>query len=77
MTDNSARNHFIALTAARMAGPLLILLGILIYNGRVGAITGDTAFWGGLASIAAGLFFLLVLVPQLIRRWRTPRDDAP
>jgi hypothetical protein len=77
MTNNSARNRFLILLGLRVGGPIMLLFGILVSNGRIFALAQTPARVIGGSIIAIGLIMLFVAAPRLARRWRTPGDDAP
>lgn len=67
-----ARNRFALLSVLRMAAAALIAMGIVVAYGRLDSISADMALPLGLALIAAGLIDIIVVIPMLTRRWRSP-----
>lgn len=68
MSDDVARLRFFMLNAVRVAGVVLVLLGILAARGVV-----DLPRVAAYAVIAVGLIDVFVVPQVLARRWRTPR----
>ena len=67
-----AAARFAIIQLVRVAGVALVLLGLAIQTGRVGALSGIPAAVG-YAFIAFGLVDVFVLPLVLARRWRTPK----
>lgn len=66
--EDTARNRWLVIQAARFSGAVLILAGILI---RYGTIPAPMAV--GIALMAAGLVDFFLVPVLLARKWRTPR----
>lgn len=69
--DALAKSRFTTILATRAGGAVAMLLGLWIW-------LGDPLRQGGLPAVGvplfvAGFVLSLVVVPILIRRWRTPR----
>lgn len=67
-----ARQRFAALSLMRLVAAALIAMGIVIAYGRIDAVPADVAMPLGLALIAAGLIDIIIVIPMLTRRWRSP-----
>ena len=65
-----ARARFFAIQLARVGGVVLVLLGMLIWEGDL-VMDGGAPFVGG-PLILLGMAELLLLPKHLARRWRTP-----
>ncbi|MEH3106020.1 MAG: hypothetical protein PGN09_01650 [Sphingomonas fennica] len=69
--DRLARSRYVAITVARAAGTVIMLLGLWIW-------LGDILRQGGWPLVGVPLFVVgfvesLILPRLLIRRWRSPR----
>jgi hypothetical protein len=63
-----AKGRFFAIQAARLSGVAMVVLGLVIVNGKLG--------WPqplGYVLLAAGLFDALFVPILLARRWKTPK----
>ena len=69
MDDDKARNRFLAISLLRLAGALLIRVGLVIAAGRLAEVPRIV---GVIAIIVGALDFALVPL-WLARRWRTPK----
>lgn len=67
-----AAARFAIIQVVRVAGVLLVLLGLAVQAGTVEALQGVPAAVG-YAFIAAGLIDVFVAPALLARRWRTPK----
>ncbi len=67
MTDDPARNRFLAISLIRLGGVALAFLGIAIIFRRL----VEPADIIGTALLAIGAFDVLVLPVLLARRWRS------
>lgn len=72
MTDkppskDPARARFAAITLIRMSGAILVLLGILITQGKIAL-----PWWVGLIMTLFGLFDVFAMPLILARRWKSP-----
>ena len=61
-----AKARFIALTLIRWSGVALVLVGMLIYSGRIAAPAVV-----GVILVAAGLFDAFVMPVILARKWKS------
>lgn len=62
-----ARARFAAITLIRMSGAVLVLLGILITEGKLAL-----PWWIGLILTLFGLFDVFAMPLILARRWKSP-----
>lgn len=70
-TNDPAKARFIALSAMRVIAALLILAGVVMAFGNRVWIDSETDRIAGFILIAVGFFDLLVLMPMLVRRWKS------
>lgn len=70
--NDPARSRFAILSLLRMFAAALIAIGMIIAYGRLDPIADDLAMPIGIALIAAGLIDIIIVVPMLTRRWRSP-----
>lgn len=68
-SDDQARGRFLIISAARLGGVALILIGILILRGVI-----DLPEVVGWTFIPLGLFEVFVMPRILARKWRTPPE---
>jgi len=68
MSDNVARNRWLAINAARLAGIALTVLGIMVLSGEA-----ELPHVVGWIALGIGLPGALVVPALLVRRWRSPR----
>ncbi len=67
--DTRARNRFIAIQIVRLTGVAMVLLGLLVMNGRL--------HWpreAGYILAVLGLFGALLAPILLARKWKTPGE---
>jgi uncharacterized membrane protein HdeD (DUF308 family) len=67
MTEALAKRRFFTIQAVRLAGVVMVLLGMLVLNGKLA--------WPQLLGyflVLNGLFDALFLPTILARRWKTP-----
>lgn len=67
--DTRARNRFIAIQIVRLSGVAMVLLGLLVMNGRL--------HWpreAGYILAVLGLFGALLAPILLARNWKTPGE---
>ena len=69
-TDDTARNRWMVMQAARLAGAMMIVLGIVTAEGEAVDLPG----WSGYLFIAIGLFGVFAAPTLLARRWHSPRQ---
>lgn len=67
--DTRARNRFIAIQFVRLGGVAMVLLGLLVMNGRI-----DWPREVGFVLAALGLFEALLAPLLLSRKWKTPAE---
>lgn len=68
-SDETTRNRWLAIQVARFAGIALILIGVLMHEGRFG---GEKAV--AYLLIGVGMIDVFVMPRLLARRWRSPRE---
>lgn len=68
VNETTARNRWLAITAVRLGGIALVVLGITVLSGE-----SDLPREAGWISLAIGLPAALILPAVLVRRWRSPR----
>lgn len=68
--DSIARNRFILINLARIGFTLLVLLGLVIWQGNLVRPGGAPAI--GIPLAAVGLAASFLVPQQLVRKWRTP-----
>ena len=73
-TQQQSRRRFIALSAWRFAGAFGIILGLVVNAGRIGWIAPGVAGPLGIAMVVAGAIIMIVVIPTLLRRWRSQRQ---
>jgi len=64
--DIRARNRFIVIQLVRISGVIMVLVGLLVMNGRI-----DWPREAGFALAAIGLFEALLAPILLVRKWKT------
>ncbi|MEQ1687358.1 MAG: hypothetical protein ABL874_02170 [Sphingopyxis sp.] len=79
MTDphdgpDPARARFAVISAARIIAAALIAFGIVIAYGRLESVEPAIALPLGVGMIAIGIIDMIVVVPMLVRRWRSGGD---
>ena len=67
MSEDPAKRRYFTIQAVRVAGVVMVLLGILVLNGRL-----DWPEILGYFLFLNGLFDALFLPTILARRWKTP-----
>lgn len=72
IAPDPARARFITLALLRVGAALMVGLGVVLAFGDHGWVEQPVATWVGIALIAAGFLEMLVVVPMLVRRWRSP-----
>lgn len=65
--DTRARNRFIIIQLVRISGVALVLIGLLVMNGRI-----NLPREAGFVLAAAGLFEAMLAPLLLARKWKTP-----
>ena len=66
-SDTRARNRFIIIQLVRISGVALVLIGLLVMNGRI-----NLPREAGFVLAAAGLFEAMLAPLLLARKWKTP-----
>ena len=67
-----AKNRYIMLMALRVAATLMIVGGIVLAFGDRAFLEPETQRIAGYLLMAVGFFDLLVVIPMMIRRWKSP-----
>lgn len=67
--DALARNRFFAMSALRLAGALLIMVGVVIAAGRFESMPR----MAGIVMVIVGALDFALVPLWLARRWRTPK----
>ena len=67
-----ARARFIALALLRVGAALMVGAGVVLAFGDHGWVNRPVATYLGIALIVAGFLEMMVVVPMLVRRWRSP-----
>ncbi len=70
MTDTRARNRFAIISITRLAGALVLALGIVVTSGRFEALPKPV----GIAIMFLGAFGFAIAPRLLARRWRSPAE---
>jgi membrane protein implicated in regulation of membrane protease activity len=73
-SPDPARARFAILMAVRFSAVLMVMGGMLIASDRFPAIAPPVSQWLGYTMMALGFLELVLVVPMLHRRWRSPRD---
>lgn len=68
MQDDPAPARFAVLSLARLAGAVLVALGLVVSAGRLGSLP----VWLGWPMVLGGVALFLLLPRTLARRWRSP-----
>lgn len=69
-SDDTARNRWMVIQVVRLAGAMMIVLGIIAAEGKA----VDLPDWCGYLLIAAGMFGVFVAPTLLARKWHSPRQ---
>jgi hypothetical protein len=69
--DTLARNRFFAIAALRLGGVAMLVIGLMMLNGRIAGVPPVA----GYALVLIGLADFLLVPRFLARRWRSPRDE--
>ena len=67
--DDRARNRWLVIQAVRFAGVAMLVIGLLMREGRFGG-DGTAAFF----LMMAGMVGAFVLPLALARKWRSPKE---
>lgn len=71
-----ARWRFVVIGMVRMAGALIVMIGLLVTMHRVRGVPFDYAEWIGFGVSILGLATFAVGPRLLERRWASPRDKS-
>ncbi|MDG2002531.1 MAG: hypothetical protein P8J20_04300 [Novosphingobium sp.] len=69
MNDDPAKSRFFMLQALRWSGLAMVLVGLLVLNGKI-----DLPDIFGGALVVVGLLDALIMPTILARRWKSPRQ---
>lgn len=72
--DALAKKRFFAITAIRLVGALLVLIGFVLIRGGWEFAGQPTDRWIGIALVLIGAFDFAVMPLLLARRWRSPKN---
>ena len=73
MTEiDPARNKYIMLMALRIAATAMIVAGIVLAFGDRKLFEPETQKIVGYLLMLVGFFDLLIIIPMMIRRWKSP-----
>ena len=67
--DTLARNRFFAISALRIGGALLVMVGLVVAAGRFASIPPVA----GIVLVLVGALDFALVPLWLARRWRTPK----
>ncbi len=67
-----ARNKYILLMVLRIAATAMIVAGIVLAFGDRQWFEPETQRIAGYLLMALGFFDLLIVIPMMIRRWKSP-----
>jgi hypothetical protein len=67
VSDETARNRWLVIVFARLAGVAMVVLGLLAIQGVVGM-----PIWATYVLVAVGLADVFFVPTFLARRWRSP-----
>lgn len=70
-----AQARFFAISGLRLTAAMVIAAGIIILFSPLVDFEPDTRKWVGYGLVALGFFEMLVVIPMLVRRWRTPPEE--
>lgn len=70
MSTDPARGRFFLLAATRLAGAVLLMLGLVATSGRFAGLPREA----GLVLALAGAFGFAIAPRLLARRWRSPPE---
>jgi hypothetical protein len=69
MTEDQAKARFLTIQMVRLAGYILMFIGVTIYAGKLPLALPR---WSGIALGLFGLAQTLILPMVLIKKWRSP-----
>lgn len=70
-TPDPARARFAMLTVLRFVAAAMVVAGALLLSGNIAAIPSEVGIPLGIALMGIGIVDLLVIVPMLVKRWRS------
>ena len=77
-TPDPARGRFFAISGLRLTAAMIIAVGFIILFSPMVDFEAGTRKLIGFGLVIIGLFEMLVVIPFLIRRWRTqPKGRRP
>lgn len=71
-TADPAKSRYIALMALRIMATVMIVGGIILAFGERQWVEPETQRMLGYGLMAVGFFDLLIVIPMVIRRWKSP-----
>lgn len=71
-TADPAKSRYIALMALRIMATVMIVGGIILAFGERQWLEPETQRILGYGLMAVGFFDLLIVIPIVIRRWKSP-----
>ena len=71
-TADPAKSRYIALMALRIMATVMIVGGIILAFGERQWLEPETQRMLGYGLMAVGFFDLLIVIPIVIRRWKSP-----
>lgn len=71
--DDPAKNRYMVMMALRVAATLMVVGGVVLAFGERQWLDPETQRIVGYGLMLVGFFDLLVVIPMLLRRWRSPR----
>ena len=72
-TPDPAKARYLILMTLRFTAALMVMIGVVLALGNRDWIDPAIARPLGIVMIVAGFVDLAVVVPMLVRRWRSPR----
>jgi type VI protein secretion system component VasK len=75
MSDaDPARSRYMVLMAMRAVATLMIVAGVVLAFGERQWLEPETQRMLGYGLLLVGFFDLLVVVPMMLRRWKSPTE---
>jgi hypothetical protein len=71
--EQTAKSRFMKLTMLRISAAALVILGAMMATGKFETIDASLANPLGIAMIVMGFADLVIIIPMLLRRWRSSR----
>ncbi len=72
MASDPAAARYLLLALVRLSGSAIIVLGVILLAGGIGAIDPAHARIAGVICVIIGMLEMTILIPLLARRWRSP-----